>query len=117
MGDQVIVACYQRIEASVQKHLSYATIGRAYSDEFIVFAKADKDAASLTAQSIIRCISSYNFAAIGCLKPVGCYIGGLVGPFGKSSDLRIIIEASIETLERARQNGPNSFSMEAYSHP
>lgn len=115
VGDQVIVACYQLIEASVQKHLSYATIGRAYGDEFIVFAKADKDAASLTAQSIISGVTDFDFAALGCLTPMGCYIGGLVGPFGKSSDLRIIIEASIETLERARQNGPDSFRMEAYS--
>lgn len=48
------------------------------------------------------------------LRPTGCYIGGLVGPFGASTDIRIIIEASIETLDRARRNGVNSLNIESY---
>ncbi|MEK3796521.1 MerR family transcriptional regulator [Paenibacillus sp. FSL R7-0204] len=114
VGDKVIVACYQLIESAVHKHLGHATIGRAHGDEFIVFAIADKDRASLAAQSIINEMKSFDFTAIGCLRPMGCYIGGLVGPFGASTDIRIIIEASIETLDRARRNGVNSLNIESY---
>jgi diguanylate cyclase (GGDEF)-like protein len=115
VGDKVIIACYQLIEDNIHKQLSHATIGRAHGDEFIVFAKANKDAASLAAQCIIDAMLSFDFPAIGCPKPMSCYIGGLAGPFGKSTDIRVIIEASIETLERARRNGMNSFIIDSYS--
>lgn len=48
------------------------------------------------------------------MRPMGCYIGGLVGPFGTGTDIRIIIEASIDTLDRARRNGVNSLNIESY---
>lgn len=115
VGDEVIVACYKIIEANVSRHLSQATIGRAHGDEFIVFAKADKDEASRVAEAIISGMRSFDFAAIGCLKHMGCYIGGLVGKFGNSTDIRRIIEATIETIDRARRSGPDSFVIESYS--
>lgn len=114
-GDNVIVACYQMIESNVNRLIGHATIGRAYGDEFIVFAKADKDVTHETAQSIINGIKSYDFAAIGCPKQMGCYIGGLVGQFKNNTDIRKVIESSIEVIDRARRNGPNSITIESYS--
>ncbi|MBP1994664.1 diguanylate cyclase domain-containing protein [Paenibacillus eucommiae] len=115
VGDKVIVACYKLIEANVNKYFSHATIGRAHGDEFIVFAKASKDVTKLTAQSIINDIRSFEFATIGCSKQMGCYIGGLASQIKNSTDIRKIIEASIEVIEHARRNGPNSFTIESYS--
>jgi len=115
VGDNVIVACYRMIESNVKKYLSHATIGRAHGDEFIVFAKASKDVTIQTAQGIINDMKSFDFASIGCLKQMGCYIGGLVGQFKTSPDLRRIIEDSIEIIDHARKNGPNSFTIESYS--
>jgi diguanylate cyclase (GGDEF)-like protein len=115
VGDKIIVVCYQLIESNVKKHLHHATIARAYGDEFIVFAKASKDVTDLTAQSIINDMKNFDFVTVGCSKQMGCYIGGLVGQFANNLNIRQIIEASIEVLDRARQNGPNSFTIESYN--
>ncbi|MNN41685.1 putative diguanylate cyclase AdrA [compost metagenome] len=87
-GDNVIVACYKMIESNVKKYINHATIGRAHGDEFIVFAKASKDVTNQTAQSIINAMKSFDFATIGCPKQMGCYIGGLVGQFKNSTNIR-----------------------------
>jgi diguanylate cyclase (GGDEF)-like protein len=52
VGDKVIVACYQMIEANVQARLRHSAIGRAHGDEFVVFAKADEEMLHETAQAI-----------------------------------------------------------------
>ena len=114
VGDKVIVAFYQIIEANVSKYCGHAAIGRAHGDEFIVFAQAGKDDAGLTAQNIIRDITRFDFAAIGCPKPMGCYIGGLVGRIDHRSNIEDIIETTIEVLENARRDGPNTFKIESY---
>lgn len=112
-GDNVIVACYRMLESNVRTHVQEAAIARASGDEFIVFARAGKDTATLIAQGMIHDMKSFDFAAIGCPKPMGCYIGGLTGPFDKNTDIRKRIEDSIEVLERARRDGPNSFIIES----
>lgn len=114
IGDEVIVACYKLIEANVARHFRHAAVGRAHGDEFIVFAQADEDATRSAAQAIIQDLADFDFTAIGCLLSVGCYIGGLVGPFRSSMEIRKAIEASIGTIEQARQRGPNSFVIEPY---
>lgn len=114
VGDHVIVACYNMIESNVKKYIPHATIGRAHGDEFIVFAQAGKDLTTLTAQQIVNDMKGFDFASIGCPKQVGCYIGGLAGPFKNRANIRHIIEDSIEAINRARRNGPNSFAIEAY---
>ncbi|AZN39769.1 diguanylate cyclase domain-containing protein [Paenibacillus albus] len=113
VGDKVIVACYQVIESNVQRHLPEAAIGRAYGDEFVVIAKAGEQLFAQTAQFIIDDLKRYDFSSIGCLKQMGCYIGGLVGHVRKA-DIRQMIEDSHESLSRARDKGPNSFEIEAY---
>jgi diguanylate cyclase (GGDEF)-like protein len=114
VGDKVIVACYQIIEANVNKYGRHAAIGRAHGDEFIVFAQGNEDMISLTAQGIIHDIIHFDFAAIGCPKQMGCCIGGLVFQMDHRSDLRKIIEATIEVIEHAKRNGPNTFKIESY---
>ncbi|MDR9855571.1 diguanylate cyclase [Paenibacillus sp. VCA1] len=114
VGDNVIVACYQMIESNVKKYIDHATIGRAHGDEFIVFAKASKDLTTLTAQNIINDMISFDFASIDCPKQMGCYIGGLVGQFKNSINIRKIIEDTIEVIDHARRSGPNSISIESY---
>ncbi|WP_165452786.1 diguanylate cyclase domain-containing protein [Paenibacillus thalictri] len=114
VGDNVIVACYQMIESNVQKYFTHATLGRAHGDEFIVFAKAGKDETNLIAESIINDMKHFDFAVIGCPKQMGCYIGGLVGPFKNKTNIRNIVENSIEVIDHARQKGPNSFAIESY---
>jgi diguanylate cyclase (GGDEF)-like protein len=113
VGDNVIVACFKIIESNVQANISHATIGRAHGDEFIVFAKASMEMINQTADSIIDGMKKFDFASIGCLKPMGCYIGGLVGPYKNIADLRKIIEDSIEIINHARKKGPNSITIES----
>lgn len=111
-GDSVILACYRMIESNVKTYLHKATVGRAAGDEFIVYALADRDAAMQTARSIIDDMKRFDFAAIGCPKQMGCYIGGMAGTFTTGKTIRRIIEDSMDVLERARRNGPNSYLIE-----
>jgi len=60
-------------------------------------------------------MKGYDFAIIGCLQPMGCYIGGSVGHYENSTDIRKIIEATIEVIEEARISGLNSFTIQSYS--
>ncbi len=115
VGDSVIVACFQLIVSNVRTFLSQAAIGRAHGDEFVVFAKAGKEEVQKTAQSIIEDMKSYDFSNIGCNKEMGCYIGGLVGHPKTVTDIRKIIEDSIEVINHARKRGPNSIALESYS--
>lgn len=115
VGDRVIVACFQMIESNVKTFLSQSAIGRAHGDEFVVFAKAGKEEIQNTAQSIIEDMKSYDFSSIGCNKELGCYIGGLVGYPKTVTDIRNIIEDSIEVINHARNQGPNSIAIESYS--
>ncbi|RCW48436.1 diguanylate cyclase domain-containing protein [Paenibacillus prosopidis] len=115
VGDRVIVACYQMIESNVRVYLSHAAIGRAHGDEFVVFAKADKEAIIQVAQSIIDDIKKYDFLSIGCPKQMGCYIGGLIGHVKNITEIRNLIESSIEAINYARKKGPNSITIEAYN--
>jgi diguanylate cyclase (GGDEF)-like protein len=114
VGDSVIVACFQMIESNVRKYLSDVAIGRAHGDEFVVIAKAGKEAIVQTAQSIIEDMNNYDFSRIGCPKQMGCYIGGLVGHHINISDIRKIIEDSIESLNQARKKGSNSINIEIF---
>ncbi|SEO52926.1 diguanylate cyclase domain-containing protein [Paenibacillus sp. OV219] len=113
VGDKVIVAFYQVIESNVQRYLSGAAIGRAHGDEFLVIAKAEEQLCVQTAQSIIDEIKRFDFSSIGCKKQMGCYIGGLVGHIQLPA-IRQMVEDSIESLSRARDNGPNSIAIESY---
>lgn len=112
VGDNVIVACFQMIESSVKAHLSHAAIGRAHGDEFVVFAKASKEEINQTAESIVDAMKNFDFASIGCPKPMGCYIGGLVSHHENIADIRKLLEDSIETIDCARKKGPNSITIE-----
>jgi diguanylate cyclase (GGDEF)-like protein len=114
VGDKVIVSCYKLIEANVGKHLRHATVGRSFGDEFIVFALADKHQAALAAQSIIEDMKHFDFPSIGCPKSLGCYIGGLVSPVRPNTDIRAVVEASVEVIERAQLHGPNTCMIEPY---
>lgn len=114
VGDKVIVACFQLIETNVNMQFSHAAIGRAHGDEFIVFAQADEEATRQVAQAILRDLASFDHDAIGCKQPVNGYIGGLVGSFSSNMEIRRVIETSIDTLEHARQMGPNSYVIEPY---
>lgn len=114
VGDKVIVACFQLIESNVNMQFSHAAIGRAHGDEFIVFAQADEEATRQVAQAILRDLASFDHAAVGCMQPVAGYIGGLVGSFSSNTEIRKVIETSIDTLEHARQKGPNSYVIESY---
>lgn len=113
VGDKVIVACFQMIERNVQSSLPHAAVGRAHGDEFVVFAEADEKAILQTARSIIEDMNKYDFSGIGCHKQMGCYVGGLVGRT-RMTDIRKMIEDSIETINRAREKGPNSIAIETY---
>lgn len=115
VGDRVIVACVQIIEANVAAFLNQSTIGRAHGDEFVVFAAAGKEALQHTAQAIIDDMKRYDFSEIGCHKEIGCYIGGLVASSADVSLIRKMIEDSIEVIHHARKNGPNSIAIESYS--
>ncbi|MFD0715699.1 diguanylate cyclase domain-containing protein [Paenibacillus sp. GCM10027626] len=112
VGDSVIVACFQIIESNVKKHLSHAAIGRAHGDEFVVFAAAGVEEIEKTARSIIQDMGTYNFAKIGCNKEMGCYIGGLVSQQKSNTDIRRLIEDSIEAINHAREKGPNAIAIE-----
>lgn len=114
VGDSVIVACFQMIESNVRKYLSDVAIGRAHGDEFVVIAKAGKEAIVQTTQSIIEDMNNYDFSSIGCPKQMGCYIGGLVGHHINISDIRKLIEDSIESLNHARKKGSNSINFEVF---
>ena len=114
VGDNVIVACFQMIESNVRRYLSNVAIGRAHGDEFVVIAKTGKETIIQTAQSIIEDMNNYDFSSIGCPRQVGCYIGGLVGHRINISDIRKIIEDSIESLNQSRKKGPNSITIDSY---
>lgn len=117
VGDRVIIACYNIINANIEnkKYLVQTAIGRAGGDEFIVFAKAGKDEVEKTAQAIICDIKNFNFSSIGCEKEMGCYIGGLIGQHKTVTDIRNMIEGSIEIINQARKKGVNSISVQSYS--
>ncbi|MDQ0059139.1 diguanylate cyclase [Paenibacillus harenae] len=114
VGDNVIAACYQIIAANVRASLSRAAIGRAHGDEFVVFAIADRETISQIAHSIVDDMKAFDFNSIGCPKQMGCYIGGLVGPVRTMTEIRNVIEDSIETINDARKMGPNSIAIESY---
>ncbi|MCR2807356.1 diguanylate cyclase domain-containing protein [Paenibacillus soyae] len=117
VGDNVIVAIYQIIAASIDSSRCTAAIGRAHGDEFVIFARAEKIASEQLAASIIETVKSFDFAAIGCPRAMGCYIGGLVGYPRTVLDIRSIIEHSIETLDQARAKGPNAYAIEPFIMP
>lgn len=114
VGDNVIAACYQIIDANVRASLSRAAIGRAHGDEFVVFAIADRETISQIAQSIVYDMKTFDFSSIGCPKQMGCYIGGLVGHPHTITEIRKVIEDSNETINEARKKGPNSISIKSY---
>lgn len=114
VGDNVIASCYQIIEANVRAGLTQAAIGRADGDEFIVFAIANHQAITRVAQSIVDDMIAFDFNSIGCPKQMGCYIGALVGSVRSIAEIRKVIEDSIETINEARKEGPNSIAIESY---
>lgn len=114
VGDNVIVACYQMIESNVKARLNQAAIGRAHGDEFVVFAKAGTDELRQTAQAIVDDVKHYEYESIGCGKQMQCYIGGLVGSSDTVTDIRRMIEDSIESINRARDIGPSTVVIEPY---
>lgn len=115
IGDRVIVACYNIINANIKKYLDQAAIGRAHGDEFIVFAKAGKDETEKAAQVIIRDMKDFDFSSVGCKKQIGCYIGGLSGQQKTVADIRRMIENSIEVINQARKKGSNSIAIQSCS--
>ncbi|MGO4694481.1 diguanylate cyclase [Paenibacillus sp. 2TAB26] len=115
VGDRVIVACFQIIESNIKAFLSQAAIGRAHGDEFVVFAKAGKEEIQKTAQAIIDDMINFDFSSIGCNKNMGCYIGGLVANSKNVTNIRSIIEDSIEVINHARKIGTNAIAIESYS--
>lgn len=111
-GDRVIVACYRIVETNVSERFPHAAVGRAHGDEFIVFVQADKPAIQEAARAIVDDVKRFDFSAAGCPRPVGCCIGGLVSFVRDRTDVRNMIEASIEVIERAKRDGPNSVLIE-----
>ncbi len=116
VGDKVIVACYRMIESNVRDRLALSAFGRAHGDEFVVFAKADEEMLYVTAQAIIDDMKRYDYNSIGCPRQMACYIGGIVGPRGSISDIRSMIERSIESINLARNKGPNSILVEQFAN-
>ncbi|NJD04823.1 MAG: diguanylate cyclase [Ruminiclostridium sp.] len=114
VGDSVIVACYNIINTNIGKKLSQAALGRAHGDEFIIFAKAEKNEIVKIAQSIVDDMKNYNFLAIGCKKQMGCYIGGLISQQKTVANIRNMIESSIEVINQARKEGVNSVVIEPF---
>jgi diguanylate cyclase (GGDEF)-like protein len=109
VGDNVIVACYNIINNCINNTLIHSTLGRAHGDEFIVFAKANLNKIEKIAEEIIAEMQTFDFSSIGCDLQMGCYIGGLVSTSGSLSDIRMMIEGSIDMIEQARSKGKNSF--------
>jgi len=109
IGDNVIVACYNIVKKNVQLYLKESAIGRAGGDEFIVFARAEKVDIEKVAGVIVNELGSYDFSSTGCSKEVGCYIGGLSGKPKTLTEIRKMIEGSIEVSVQARKSGKNSF--------
>ena len=103
VGDKVIVACYNILNASIKKNLNQAALGRAHGDEFIVFAKAGMDDAEKTAKAIIDDMKNFGFSSIGCERQVSCSIGGLIGQQKTVADIRNMIEGSIEIINQAKK--------------
>jgi len=114
VGDNVIVACYNIINTNIEKKLSQAALGRAHGDEFIIFARAEKDEIGKIAQSIINDMKNYNFSDIGCKTQMGCYIGGLISKQKTVVNIRNMIENSIEVINQARKEGVNSVVIEPF---
>ncbi|QHW30929.1 diguanylate cyclase [Paenibacillus rhizovicinus] len=114
VGDQVIVACYRIIEAASRSGFGQAAIGRAYGDEFVVFARAGYGELQQTAQAIIDAMASHDYSSLGCNRAIGCYIGGMTGRPKTIADIRNMIDDSSEVVERARRTGPNSIAIEAF---
>lgn len=114
VGDSIIVACYNIINSNIKKHLSQVTLGRAHGDEFIIFAKARMDEAEKTARAIIDEMNHFDYSAIGCDRQVGCSIGGLIGQPATVSDIRNMIESSIETIIQAKRKGSYPVIIQPY---
>lgn len=112
VGDRVIVACYEIIRSHVEKNLAYPIIGRAGGDEFIIFAKAGFDDMKKTSEAIIAAIARFDFKTIGCPLSMGCYIGGLAGQDKRLSEIRQMIELTIESLQKAKDKGVNTVLIE-----
>lgn len=112
VGDRVIVACYEIISRQVEQHLIQPIIGRAGGDEFIIFAKASRDDIDKAAKAIVASVARFDFQTIGCPLPMGCYIGGLPGQDKRLAAIRQMIELSIESLQKAREEGVNTVLIE-----
>lgn len=108
IGDRVIVACYNLVKANAEKFSCSPAIGRAHGDEFILFAKAGMEETKKVTQSIISDLEAYDFAAIGCNRKIGCYIGCLIEKKSNVQDIRDIIDHSIDLINEAKEKGKNS---------
>jgi len=104
-GDNVIVAFYDIIKSNVGKHLANATIARAHGDEFIVFCIAGRELVKKTADSIIENMKTYDFSKIGCGFQITCHIGGMISRKKSKSDIRNMIDYSIEVISGVRNSG------------
>lgn len=113
VGDRVIVACYNIIRENADKHFEKYAIGRAHGDEFIVFAPVGRDMAEKAANSIIKGMERFDFSQLGSGRQVKCCIGGLTGP-NDLSQIRYMIDQSIETIFEAKRKGPNSVEIQVY---
>lgn len=112
VGDNVIVACYNIVKKNVELCLKESAIGRAGGDEFIVFAKSEKGDLEKVFMAIINDMEKYDFSIIGCSRQVGCYIGALTGQPRTLTDIRKMIENSIEVSVQAKKKGINSFAIQ-----
>jgi len=112
VGDRVIVTCYEIISRQVEQHLIQPIIGRAGGDEFIIFAKAGRVDIEKAAKAIVASLAQFDFKTIGCPLPMGCYIGGLPGRDKRLVAIRQMIELSIESLQKAREEGVNTVLIE-----
>jgi len=112
VGDRVIVDCYQLISRHAETMLAFPVIGRAGGDEFIIFARADAGQARSAARAIVAALSSYDFTSSGCPLAVGGYIGGLCGRDKSQSAIRKMVESSIGFLQKARETGVNSVTIQ-----
>ncbi len=111
VGDKVIVVCYNIIRESIDKFFERSAIGRAHGDEFIVFAPVGKELAEKAAHSIVQGMAQFDFSQIGSGRQIRCCIGGLTGP-KDTSQIRNMIEQSIETIFEAKKKGPDSIEFQ-----
>lgn len=115
VGDAVILACYEIIRESFAESGRDFALGRAHGDEFVGVAKAGKEEMYRIAQSVVKRVDGFDFHAVGCPETIGARIGFIYAEKGQITDIRRIIENTMETIyEAARPDSRFSVVSQSY---